>query len=105
MIDRLIELSIRHRGLVIAAGLVLAVWGVYAVDQTPIDAVPDLFGNQSIVFTEWPGHSPREIEDQITYPLSRSLQSLAGVRVVRGATAANSSMMHLIFEDSVRFAT
>ncbi len=105
MIDRLIELSIRQRGLVIAAGLALAIWGVYAVDQTPIDAVPDLSENQSIVFTEWPGHSPREIEDQITYPLSRSLQSLAGVRVVRGSSDVNYSMIHLIFEDSVSFAT
>ena len=105
MIDRIIELSIRHRGLVIFAGLVLAVWGLYAVYQTPMDAVPDLSENQSIVFTEWPGHSPREIEDQITYPLSRSLQSLAGIRVVRGSSDVNYSMIHLIFEDAVDFAT
>ena len=105
MIDRLIELSIRRRGLVIAAALALAVWGVYAVYQTPMDAVPDLSENQSIVFTEWPGHSPREIEDQITYPLSRLLQSLAGVKVVRGSSDVNYSMIHLIFEDAVDFAT
>jgi len=105
MINRVIELSIRHRGLVIFAGLVLAVWGLYAVYQTPMDAVPDLSENQSIVFTEWPGHSPREIEDQITYPLSRSLQSLAGIRVVRGSSDVNYSMIHLIFEDAVDFAT
>src|SRR5215472_15980491 len=97
MIDRLIELSIRHRGLVIAAGLALAVWGVYAVWQTPMDAVSDLSENQSIVFTEWPGHSPREIEDQITYPLSRSLQSLAGVQNVRASSDVNYSMIYLIF--------
>src|SRR5207244_1458816 len=76
VINHVIYYSIRHRGLVILAGLALALWGVFAVFQTPIDAVPDLSENQSIVFTEWPGHSPREIEDQITYPLSRSLQSL-----------------------------
>jgi Cu(I)/Ag(I) efflux system membrane protein CusA/SilA len=105
MIDRVIELSIRHRGLVIVAGLALAVWGLYAVYQTPMDAVPDLSENQSIVFTEWPGHSPREIEDQITYPLSRNLRSLAGVRSVRGSSDVNYSMLHLIFEDSVDFAT
>src|SRR6476469_4011673 len=101
MIDRLIEISIRHRGLVIAAGLLLAVWGVFAVFQTPIDAVPDLSENQAIVCTEWPGHSPREIEDQVTYPLSRNLQSLTGVKVVRGSSDVNYSMIHLIFEDSV----
>lgn len=105
MIDRIIEFSIRQRGLVIVAGVVLALWGVYAVSQTPMDAVPDLSENQSIVYTEWPGHSPREIEDQITYPLSRSLQSLAGIRVVRGSSDVNYSLIHLIFEDSVDFAT
>src|SRR5438445_8841118 len=105
MIDRVIELSIRHRGLVILAGLALAVWGVYAVYHTPMDAVPDLSENQAIVFTEWPGHSPREIEDQVTYPLSRNLQSLAGIRAVRGSSDVNYSMIHLIFEDAVDFAT
>src|SRR5258708_28774252 len=104
MIDRVIELSIRHRGLVIVAGVALAIWGVYAVYQTPMDAVPDLSENQSIVFTEWPGHSPREIEDQITYPLSRNLQSLPGIKVVRGSSDVNTSMIWLIFEDSVDFA-
>src|SRR5437660_9248408 len=104
MIDRVIDLSIRHRGLVIVAGLALAVWGVYAVYQTPMDAVPDLSENQSIVFTEWPGHSPREIEDQITYPLSLHLQGLAGVRVVRSSSDFNFAMINVIFEDAVEFA-
>ena len=105
MIDRLIEISIRHRGLVILACLALAVCGVFAVLQTPMDAVPDLSENQAIVFTEWPGHSPREIEDQITYPLSRNLQSLAGIRVVRGSSDVNTSMIWLIFDDGVEFTT
>src|SRR5262245_15302458 len=105
MIDRVIELSIRHRGLVITAGLALALWGVYAVYRTPMDAVPDLSENQVIVFAEWPGHSPREIEDQVTYPVSRALQSLAGIRVVRGSSDVNYSMIWLIFEDSVEFST
>ncbi|MBS0263794.1 MAG: efflux RND transporter permease subunit [Planctomycetes bacterium] len=105
MIDRVIEISIRNRGLVILSACALALWGVYALLQTPIDAVPDLSENQSIVFTEWPGHSPREIEDQITYPLSRALQSLAGVRAVRGSSDFNYSMIYLIFEDQVEIAT
>src|SRR5262249_17865806 len=105
MIDKLIEFSIRHRGAVIIAGLALAVWGVYAVYQTPMDAVPDLSENQSIVFSEWPGHSPREMEDQVTYPLSRPLQSLAGVRAVRGTSDVNFSMIHVIFDDDVDFTT
>jgi Cu(I)/Ag(I) efflux system membrane protein CusA/SilA len=105
MINSVIDYSIQHRVWVIGASLALAVGGVLAVLQTPMDAVPDLSENQAIVFTEWPGHSPREIEDQITYPLSRNLQSLAGIRVVRGSSDVNMSMIWLIFEDSVDFAT
>lgn len=105
MIDRLIELSIRHRWLTIATGVALAVWGVVAVVQTPVDAVPDLSENQVIVFTDWPGHSPREIEDQVTYPLSLQLEGVAGVRTVRGSSDVGFSMIHLIFEDSVNFDT
>ena len=105
MINGVIKYSIEHRDLVILAGLVLAICGVFAVLHTPMDAVPDLSENQAIVFTEWSGHSPREIEDQITYPLSRNLQSLAGIRVVRGSSDVNASMIWLIFEDSVDFTT
>src|SRR5205809_8056065 len=82
MIDRIIGWSIDHRTLTILGGLLLALWGVYAVYHTPVDAIPDLSENQVIVFTDWPGHSPQEIENQITYPLSLSLEGLTGVRVV-----------------------
>lgn len=105
MIDRLIELSIRRRGLVLTAGIVLAFWGLYAAGRTPMDAVPDLSENQVIVFTEWPGHSPQEIEDQVTYPLSQRLQSVAGVRSVRGSSDVNYSLIHLIFDDATSFTT
>lgn len=105
MINHIIEYSIHHRGLVILASLALAVCGLLAVWHTPIDAVPDLSENQAIVFTEWPGHSPREIEDQITYPLSRNLQSLDGIKAVRGSSDVNTSMLWLIFEDNVEFFT
>ncbi len=105
MIERLIELSIRNRWLVIAAGLLLALSGLYAVYHTPVDAIPDLSENQVIVFTEWPGHSPPEIEGQVTYPLSLHLQGLAGVRVVRSSSDFNFSMISIIFEESVDAAT
>jgi Cu(I)/Ag(I) efflux system membrane protein CusA/SilA len=101
MIERLIELSIRNRWLVIAAGLLLALSGLYAVYRTPIDAIPDLSENQVVVFTEWPGHSPPEIEGQVTYPLSLHLQGIAGVRVVRSSSDFNFSMLSIIFEDGV----
>src|SRR5260221_3955889 len=105
MIERIIAFSIRNRVLVIAAGLTLAVWGVYAVYHTPVDAIPDLSENQVIVFTDWMGHSPREIEDQVTYPLSLHLQGLAGVRVVRSSSDFNFSMISVIFDDAVEFQT
>src|SRR5689334_6972026 len=104
MIERVIELSIRHRVLVILAGAALAVWGVFAVHHTPMDAVPDLSENQVLVYAEWPGHGPREVEDQVTYPLSRSLQGVEGVRVVRGSSDVNYSLIHVIFHDSATFA-
>src|SRR5437763_9938377 len=100
MIERLIEASIRNRFLVLVLAAALTVWGVYAMLDTPVDAVPDLGENQVIVFTDWPGRSPREIEDQVTYPLSRKLQGLAGVKAVRSSSEFNFSMVTLIFEDS-----
>src|SRR5437667_6220321 len=103
MIERIIEFSIRNRTLVLLAGLLLALGGVYAVYHTPMDAIPDLSENQVIVFTEWRGHSPREIEDQVTYPLSLHLQGLPGVRVVRSSSDVNFAMIHVIFEDSVDY--
>ena len=68
MIDRLIEASLRNRFLVIAFFLFLGGWGYWALLTTPIDAIPDLSDNQVIVFTDWTGRSPQEVEDQITYP-------------------------------------
>jgi copper/silver efflux system protein len=103
MIERIIEYSIRNRFLVMIAAAALTVWAVYAVLNTPVDAIPDLSENQVIVFTDWMGRSPREIEDQITYPLSLKLQGLAGVKAVRSTSEFNYSMITLIFEDHVGF--
>src|SRR5919109_478916 len=101
MINRLIELSLRTRFIVVALSLGLGGGGWWALTATPIDAIPDLSDNQVIVFTDWPGHSPQEVEDQITYPLTTSLQGLAGVRVVRSQSAFGFSMVYVIFEDDV----
>src|SRR5437868_11573532 len=101
MINRLIELSLRNRVVVIALYLALAGWGWWALKATPIDAIPDLSDNQVIVFTDWPGHSPLEVEDQVTYPLTTNLQGLAGVRVVRSQSAFGVSMIYVVFEDNV----
>jgi len=101
MINRVIEFSLKNRFIIVAAYLLLAAWGYWALLRTPIDAIPDLSDNQVIVFTDWVGRSPREVEDQVTYPLTTALQGLAGVRVVRGQSAFGFSMINIIFEDSV----
>ena len=101
MISRLIELSLKNRFLVLTAYALLAGWGYWALLRTPIDAIPDLSENQVIVFTDWPGRSPREIEDQITYPLTVNLQGLTSVKTVRSSSAFGFSMINIIFEDDV----
>ena len=101
MIQRLIEFSLKNRFLVILAYLVLAGWSYWALLSTPIDAIPDLSENQVIVFTDWTGRSPQEVEDQITYPLTVNLQGLPGVRTVRSSSAFGFSMVNIIFEDSI----
>jgi len=101
MINRLLEFSLRNRVLVIVVYIGLATWGWWALRATPIDAIPDLSDNQVIVFTDWSGHSPQEVEDQVTYPLTVNLQGLAGVRVVRSQSAFGFSMIYVIFEDNV----
>jgi Cu(I)/Ag(I) efflux system membrane protein CusA/SilA len=105
MIERLITFSIHHRSAVILAGLALAALGAYAAWTTPVDAIPDLSENQVLVFTPWEGHGPREVEDQVTYPISLDLQGVRGVKTVRGSSDFGFSILHVIFEDSVDFAT
>ena len=97
----MIEFSLKNRWLVIAVYAALACWGYWALLRTPIDAIPDLSENQVIVFTDWAGRSPQEVEDQITYPLTVNLQGLPNVRTVRSQSAFGFSMVNVIFEDSV----
>ena len=101
MINWLIEWSIRNRVIVVLIFIGVAAAGYWALLRTPIDAIPDLSDNQVIVFTDWAGRSPKEVEDQITYPLVTSLQGLPGVRVVRASSAFSFSMINVIFEDDV----
>lgn len=103
MVENIIEFSIRNRFVVILLSLGVVLWGIHAVINTPVDAIPDLSENQVIVFTDWMGRSPKEIEDQITYPLSVNLQGLAGVKAVRSSSEFNFSMINVIFEDKVDF--
>ena len=99
MIERIIEWSARHRWIVLAITLVLAAWAVDSMRKTPLDALPDLSDPQVIVFTDWMGRSPNLVEDQITYPLVRALQSTPGVRTVRGYSMFGMSFVYAIFDD------
>ena len=101
MINRLIEFSLKNRFLILLGYALLAGWGYWALLKTPIDAIPDLSENQVIVFTDWAGRSPQEVEDQITYPLTVNLQGLPSVRTVRSSSAFGFSMINIIFEDEV----
>jgi Cu(I)/Ag(I) efflux system membrane protein CusA/SilA len=101
MINRLIEWSLRNRFIVAVATLFLVGWGIRAVFRTPVDAIPDLSENQVIVFADWPGRSPQEVEDQVTYPLSVNLQGLAGVKTVRANSMFGFSLITVIFEDRI----
>lgn len=101
MINRIIEWSLRNRFIVACATLFVIAFGVYALFNTPVDAIPDLTENQVIVFADWTGRSPQEVEDQITYPLSVNLQGLAGVKTVRATSMFGFSLVTVIFEDRI----
>jgi len=99
MVERIIELSVRHRWAVFVAVLVLALWAIDSVRKTPLDALPDLSDPQVIIYTEWMGRSPDLVEDQITYPLVRALQSTPGIATVRGYSMFGMSFTYAIFAD------
>jgi Cu(I)/Ag(I) efflux system membrane protein CusA/SilA len=101
MINGLIKWSLENRFIVLCATLLLFGWGWFAVRHVPIDAIPDLSENQVVVFADWAGRSPREVEDQVTYPLSVNLQGLAGVRSVRATSMFGFSLITIIFEDKL----
>jgi Cu(I)/Ag(I) efflux system membrane protein CusA/SilA len=97
MVERLIELSARHKWVVFGVVLVLVLWAADSVRKTPLDALPDISDPQVIVFTEWMGRSPDLVEDQITYPLVRTLQSTPGVVTVRGYSMFGMSFTYALF--------
>jgi Cu(I)/Ag(I) efflux system membrane protein CusA/SilA len=101
VINALITWSLRNRFLVACATLFLIAFGIRALRHTPVNAIPDLSENQVIVFADWMGRSPREVEDQVTYPLSVNLQGLGGVKTVRATSMFGFSLITVIFEDHV----
>ena len=101
MVQKLIELSLRNRLIVLLLAAGLFAWGFYSVKQNPIDAIPDLSENQVIVFTEWMGRSPQIMEDQVTYPLVSNLQGVPKVKNIRGTSMFGMSFVYIVFEDNV----
>lgn len=101
MIPRLIEWSLRNRFLVTCFALLTIALGVFELQRAPIDAIPDLSENQVIVFADWTGRSPQEVEDQVTYPLSVNLQGLAGVKTVRATSMFGFSLLTVIFDEKI----
>jgi len=101
MINWLIEWSLRNRFLVICFVLLTIGWGIHSLYRTPVDAIPDLSENQVIVFADWPGRSPQEVEDQVTYPMSVNLQGLTGVKAIRASSMFGFSFITVIFEESI----
>ena len=101
MIEKVIDWSLRNRFLVICGAFMLIVLGIRAIRLTPVDAIPDLTENQVLVYADWMGRSPQEVEDQVTYPLSTGMQGLAGVKEVRASSMFGFSLLTLIFEEGV----
>ena len=99
MVVAIIEFCIKNRFMTIIFFALAMVWGVYCLYNTPVDAIPDLSENQQIIFTDWLGRSPQDVEDQITYPLSVNLSGLAGVKAVRSISDFGFSMVFIIFDE------
>ena len=99
MIARIIRASIANRALVLMAAVLLAAAGLWSVRHTPLDALPDLSDTQVIIRTEWPGQTPRIVEDQVTYPLTTTMLSVPGVRTVRGYSFFGDSFVYILFDD------
>jgi Cu(I)/Ag(I) efflux system membrane protein CusA/SilA len=98
-LEALISWSIRNRVLVLVAAAGLCVWGWFAMQRTPVDALPDLSENQVIVFTEWMGRSPQIMEDQVTFPLVSNLQGIPKVKSVRAVSMFGMSFIYVVFQD------
>ncbi len=113
MINSLIEFFLKNRLVTFILLVLLVGWGLVTTpfnwstglprDPVPVDAIPDIGENQQIVFTEWKGRSPQDIEDQITYPLTSSLLGIPGVKTVRSSSIFGISSIYIIFNDDVEF--
>ncbi|QDT20276.1 efflux RND transporter permease subunit [Gimesia chilikensis] len=103
MIRSILDFCLRQRLLIVLLSVGLIGWGWYSAQKVPIDAIPNVGENQVIVLAEWSGRSPKDVEDQITYPLSIALQAVPGSRSVRGKSMFGFSFVQVTFDDDVDF--
>jgi copper/silver efflux system protein len=99
MINAVIRWSIQNRMLVMLLTVLLTAWGIYAVRNTPLDAIPDLSDVQVIIKTSYPGQAPQVVEDQVTYPLTTAMLSVPKAVTVRGFSMFGDSFVYVIFKD------
>ena len=99
MIAALIRWSVGNRFLVLLATLFITAWGIWSVQSTPIDALPDLSDVQVIIRTPYPGQAPQIVENQVTYPLTTTMLSVPGAKAVRGYSFFGDSYVYVLFED------
>jgi copper/silver efflux system protein len=99
MIEQIIDISLKNRFLVFIATFLVVAAGIWTLNNTPLDAIPDLSDVQVIVFTEFPGQSPQVVEDQVTYPLTTAMLAVPYAKVVRGYSFFGISFVYIIFED------
>lgn len=114
MLHSIVKFFLYNKLVTLVLILVIIIWGIVTApfgwqvaalpsDPVPVDAIPDIGENQQIVFTEWPGRSPQDIEDQISYPLTSYLLGIPGVRSIRSSSVFGFSSIYLIFNEEVEF--
>ncbi|CAH3808279.1 TPA: efflux RND transporter permease subunit [Klebsiella oxytoca] len=99
MIAAVIRWSLRNRLLVLLASLIMAAWGVWSIQQAPLDALPDLSDTQVIIRVSYPGKAPQIVEDQVTYPLTTTMLSVPGAKTVRGFSMFGDAYVYVLFDD------
>ncbi len=113
MLNRIIRYFLENRVVTLLLLVLIIVWGISTSpfnwhggiiprNPIPVDAIPDIGDNQQIVATEWMGRSPKDIQDQITYPLTTSLLGIPGVKTIRSSSMFGMSFIYIIFDDGYR---
>ena len=103
MVEKIIAICLKNRFLVVASFALLIAWGYTSMIDTPVDAIPDIGELQVIVYAEWSGRSPKDIEDQVIYPLTTGLMGTPNVKVVRSTSAFGFGLVNLIFKEGTDF--